>query len=65
MAKVRMEEIVEKLNFQMQAAMKDALKEVQHAEISEKDLFRAFQKALRLRCGHWENVPDSAVDSGY
>lgn len=65
MAKVKMEEIIEKLNFQLQAAIKDALKEVHHAEISDKDLFRAFQKAARLRCSTWENVPDSSVDSGY
>lgn len=65
MAKIKMEEVVEKLSMQLQSAMKDALKETKHPEINDKELFRAFQKAVRLRCQTWENVPDSSVDSGY
>jgi hypothetical protein len=64
-AKVKMEEIFEKLGFQLQAALKDALKEVGRPEVSDKELYKAFQKHARLRLGAWEQVADSSVDSGY
>ena len=65
MAKIKMGEIMDHLGVQLQGAMRDTLKEMRLTEISDRELFKAFQKAVKMRCGTWENVPDSSVDQGY
>jgi len=65
MAKIKMDLIVDHLQIQLQGAMKDVIREMKLDSISDRDLYRAFNKAVKLRCGTWENVPDSAVDTGY
>jgi hypothetical protein len=65
MAKVRVDQIVEHLGIQMQGTMRDVIKDLKLANVTEKDLLRSFQKSAKLRFGTWEQVPDSMVDSGY
>jgi len=65
MAKIKMDLIVEHLGVQLQGAMKDTIRDMKLVDVTERDLLRAFQKAVKMRCGTWENVPDSAVDTGY
>jgi len=65
MAKIKIDLIVEHLGVQLQGAMKDMIRDTKLAGVNERDLLRAFQKAVKMRCGTWETVPDSAVDTGY
>ncbi len=63
MAKIKIEGILDHLSFQLQAAMKDAAKELKLAGVTERDLFKSFQKAARMRCQDWEIVPEHLVQS--
>jgi len=64
MAKVKMEEIVEHLSSEMRRALSDAMKEVSpNSNFDEYELFRAFKRAVRRKCGTWERVPDRFVEN--
>lgn len=63
MAKVKMDEIVEHLQVQLQGAMRDVIRDMKVQNLNDKDLFRAFKRAVSMRCGTWENVPDSCVNA--
>jgi len=65
MAKIKMDGIVEHLQVQLQGAMRDVIKEMKLANVTDKDLYVSFKKAVNARCGAWEQVPDSFVDEGY
>jgi hypothetical protein len=63
MARVKMEEIVEYLSGEMRRALIDAVMEVSpHSNIDEYELYRAFKRAVRRKCGTWERVPDRYVE---
>ncbi|BBQ13553.1 hypothetical protein WP1W18C01_39130 [Stenotrophomonas maltophilia] len=64
MAQVQMDEIVDHLSSEMRKALADAVREVApEAKIDSYQLFRAFKRAVRRKCGTWETVPDGAVQA--
>lgn len=65
MAKIKMDLVVEQLAVPLQGAVKDTIRDLKLEGVNERDLFRALQKAIKMRCSTWENVSDSAVDTGY
>ena len=63
MARVRIEDIIEQLKTDIRRALEAAVKEVlPEAEFDSFALFRAFKRAVRRKCQHWERVSDSYVE---
>jgi hypothetical protein len=64
LAKVNIEEIIDHLSYDMRRALADAISEtLPHAEFDEREVFRAFQRAVRRKCNTWEDVPNQHVRS--
>ena len=63
MARVNMEEIFDHLSFELQSALEDAVSEVSPpAGVDPTELFRAFRRAVGMRCDTWALVPDRCVE---
>jgi len=63
MARIKPEEIVDDLSSEFRRALSDAVSEVlPGASFDEYELFRAFKRAVRRKCGTWERVRDSHVE---
>lgn len=62
MARVRLEDLVDHLDDELRAALKDAVRDtLPQVEVDEQALFRAFRQAIRRRCEHWERVPNDCI----
>ena len=62
MARIKPDDIVLELNREFRRSLEDAVSEViPDAKFDPDELFRAFERALRRRCGTWEGVPDHFV----
>jgi len=62
MARVKVEEVLDYLSFQLKRALAEAL-EKQGQEVDGERLYRDFANAARYKCGTWEYVPDAAVET--
>jgi uncharacterized protein (UPF0303 family) len=62
MARIKVEEVVEKLELEIRSALKETLKGVApDIKIDSHNLFRTFKHALRKECSEWEEVSDHSV----
>ncbi len=62
MVEVAIEEIISRLDREMEKALEDAVSYVlPDAIINKNQLFKAFVKAVGKRCSNWESVPDHCV----
>lgn len=62
MARVKPEELVDELSFQFRKALALTVSEMfPGIQFDERELFRAFRKAIHRKCNSWENVNDSIV----
>ena len=63
MARVRIEDIIDHLDYDIHRALKDVVDEVlPGVKCDERELFRAFKRAVYRRCSTWEIVPDMYVE---
>ena len=64
-AKVKIEEIVDHLSYEMRNALAEAvLEHLPNVTLDEDALFRTFKSAVYRKCSTWENVPDRYVEKG-
>jgi dephospho-CoA kinase len=62
MAQVDIEEVIDHLSSEMRKALVIAVNDViPDADYDERQLFKAFRKAVRRKCNTWEQVPDQYV----
>jgi hypothetical protein len=62
MAQVKIESIIEHLDYEMKRALEDAVKRAGVEEhVNRNRLFKEFVKAVGRKCSSWENVPDNYV----
>jgi hypothetical protein len=62
MAKVKIADIIEHLDHDIQRALEAAVQElVPNANLDRNALFRAFLRAVGRKCNTWETVPSSCV----
>jgi hypothetical protein len=62
MAKLKMEAIFEKKDYELRRALEDALQEVlPGVRVDVHELYRAFTRAVARKCSTWETVPDRYV----
>lgn len=63
MARVQPDEIVDHLSVEFTRALEDAVLAVMpQASFDRNTIFRAFKRAVYLRCSTWEDVPDEYVE---
>lgn len=63
MARVKIEDVIDHLSYEMKRALEDAVAEVaRDARINRDELFRAFKRAVYRKCNTWEEVPDHFVE---
>jgi len=63
MARVKISDIIDRLDSDIRPALKEAIDEVYpHNHIDECSLFDAFQRAVDRKCSTWERVPDRFVE---
>lgn len=63
MARVKIENIIDHLNYDLRHALRDAVNNIlPNAEFDERELFREFKRAVYRKCNTWESVPDSYVE---
>jgi hypothetical protein len=64
MAQVKIEDIiVNDLSREMRNALEEAVREVlPDADFDRAELFRGFKRAVRRKCGTWEQVRDDYVN---
>jgi hypothetical protein len=63
LAKVKIEDIIDRLDSEMRKALRDAVNEVvQGASFDEYELFRTFKRKVSSKCRTWESVPDKYVE---
>lgn len=64
MARVKIEEIIQNIDYGVRRALAEAVKEtIPDAEFDEHDLFRAFVRSVRRKCNTWERVSDSYIET--
>jgi len=62
MSQVDIGSIVEHLDYGLKRALEAAVEEVlPNAQFERNQLYRAFVRAVRRKCGTWEDVPTSAI----
>lgn len=62
MARVQIEGVVDHLRTEMRRSLESAVEEIlPDAEFDAHELYRAFLRAVRRKCGNWESVPDHLV----
>jgi hypothetical protein len=63
MARVKIESIVDHLDYEMKRALEDAVSRVfPDADINRNELFKAFSRAVGRKCSTWVDVPDNDVE---
>lgn len=63
MARIKIEDIIEHLDYDMKRALEDAVQRViPNADVDRNTLFREFRKAVGRKCSTWENVPDHYIE---
>lgn len=62
MAQVKIEDVIDHLDFEMKRALEDAVQEVMPGVSFDRDeLFRAFKRKVYMKCSTWETVPDHLI----
>lgn len=62
MAKVKIEEIINHLDFEIRNALEDALKKhFPKEKFNIDEVFDSFTQEVYLQCSTWESVPDRYV----
>jgi len=63
MAKVRIESIIEYLDYDMKRALERAVANVYpNVDIDRTELYRQFRRAVGVKCANWVDVPDRDVE---
>jgi hypothetical protein len=62
MARVKIEQIIEHLDYGMKRALEDAIEHVLRVQIDRNQLYREFCRAVGRKCSTWETVPDQYVE---
>lgn len=63
MARIKIENIFEHLDYQIRHALRDAVSNVlPDIEFDEYELFREFKRAVYRKCNTWERIPDRYVE---
>jgi hypothetical protein len=63
MARVRIEGVIEHVDYDLRRALVDAVNEViPNAQFDDYALFRAFVRAVGRKCNTWESVPDHLIE---
>jgi hypothetical protein len=62
MARVKIEDVIDHLDFDIKRALEHAVRNsVPDAQINRNKLFRDFKRAVYRKCSTWERVPDRYV----
>jgi len=63
MARIKIQSIVEKLDYDMKRALEDAVQQTDNRiDIDRSQLFRAFKRAVGRKFSTWVTVPDDYVE---
>lgn len=63
MAKIKIQSVVEHLDYDMKRALEDAVSRVfPDADVNRNQLFRVFVRSVGRKCSTWVNVSDNDVD---
>jgi len=63
MARIKIESIIEHLDYDIKRALEDAVYQVDSsAKIDKNNLFRAFVRAVGHKCNTWVRVPDQYIE---
>lgn len=63
MAKIKIDDILDHLDYELRRALEDAVLEIiPNARFDPHQLYRAFTRAAYRKCSTWESVPDRYVD---
>ena len=63
MARVKIEDVIESLDYEIKRALEDAVnRTINNARFDRNQLFREFRKAVGRKCSTWESVPDRFVE---
>lgn len=63
MAKVKIEAIIDKLDYGMIRALKTTLEEhFPDSDFDTRAIFRTFKRQIYRKCSTWERVPDNLVE---
>ncbi|MEW6195063.1 MAG: hypothetical protein AB1521_07905 [Bacteroidota bacterium] len=63
MARIKIEQVIDRLDFDLKNALEAAVKEViPNAQFDKSTLFRAFVRAVSRKCSVWVTVPDNYVE---
>lgn len=62
MAKIRIEDITDYLDFQIRCALSEAVSRIlPDAVYDDYKLYIEFKRAISFKCNTWENVPDTCI----
>jgi hypothetical protein len=65
MARIKIQSVIEKLDYELKRALEDAVGEVMPgAHIDRDELYRAFKRAVGRKCSTWVRIPDHHVQGG-
>ena len=63
MARIKIEEVIDRLDSDIRNALEDAVNEViPNANFDKYELFRAFKRAVGRKCSTWESIPDRYIE---
>lgn len=63
MARVKIQSIIEYLDYDMKRALEDAVsRALPDANVNRAELYRQFRRAVGRKCSTWVNVPDQDVE---
>ncbi len=63
MARIKIEEIIDRLDSEIRSALDAAVREViPDVNFDKYQLFRAFKRAVGRKCNTWETIPDQYVE---
>jgi len=63
MLRIKVEDVIGQLETQIQASLREAVKEVApDARFNERDLYIAFKRAVGRKCKRWERISDRYVE---
>jgi NAD dependent epimerase/dehydratase family enzyme len=63
MARIKIEDVIDHLSYEMRRALEDAVNNVApDTKLDTHELFRAFCRGIRRKCNTWENIPDNLVE---
>jgi hypothetical protein len=64
MARVKIEDVIEYLDYDMKRVLEDAVHRVMpNATVDRNQLFREFRRAVGRKCSTWESVPDHFIQA--